>query len=843
MIQHLDSVWLLRHEALDTGPGGHAAVLNARDNWLDVSRLPCDVRMPLIENGLIEDPSVGDNCFRSAWIENRSWWFLKTFTADDAVLTAHRAELVVEGMDAEADLFLNGAPLGHHRSQTYPFRAPVAHLLQPAENKLLIRVTSGLEYYCENDISRMRPHTEVYAGGVRGDARRTMIRKPAYVYGWDWNPRIVTCGIGSVRIEAWRGVAIRDVGFSTVSINNGDAKVRVSVEAETLHPTNTWDLTIGARIYSGGKEVTSCRKTIYATAGLNCVEMDLTILRALLWWPNGMGDQPLYRIVIDAEVEDGSDSRSFAAGIRTLELDTSRIDNSNRYFRFLVNGKPVFMKGGNWETPDSLYRRISDEKYDRLVKEAQNANFNMFRFTGVNAYERDAFYDACDKYGIMVWNDFTFSCSVYPDDKAWFLHECEREIEHVLRRLRNHPSLALWCGSNECQWHMQMWGFWKEDPYPEIYQGGVRIYNTLIPKLVNWLTPNIPYWNSSPFGGQDLNCNEYGDRHHWLTAFMSTDMNRRITPEIYDEVDCKFCSEFGCIGPVKFSSLRKYYGPGDIVVGSKIWELHTNTNEKLTVQAAIERHYHSKAGELKLEDYLLFAGLFQGITLGYAFEAMRNAQYNYGALLWSYNDCWGEVGWSIIDYYLTRKISYYFVKRALAHKRLIIRETNDGRIITCLNDTQEQLEFILEYGYAGFDGIYSKTRQIKAVVPPLSKTVLIKENASQFDDSNGVFFARTIDDSGLLPVILRKRNIRELNLPDPSLSIRNLVFNGSNLSFDITAGNYAHAVHFNLPDDVMFSDAYFDLLPGETRHIQAEAHEDFVAGIEIKPLFIQRGGQ
>jgi beta-mannosidase len=842
MIQHLCTDWLLRQEPLVMGAEAHAAVIHKQEGWLHVSALPCDIHQPLLEQELLDDPSVGDNCFKCEWIEKRSWWFLKTFTVDEEVLASPVVDLIAEGLDAEADIFLNNTPLGHHHSQTYPFKASVSHLLHSGENRLLIRVTSGLEYYCENDTSSMQPHIAGARASKRGDDRRVMVRKPAYTYGWDWNPRIATCGItGDVRLEAGRGVAIHDACFSTLSIDQYNANIRISVEVETLHPTNTYDLSVKTAIWFDGKLVVQCAKTLFATAGVNYVDLDMTIENAALWWPNGMGGQPLYSVTVEAGVQDGADSRTFSVGIRTVELDTARIDEANRYFRFMVNGKPMFAKGGNWETPDSLYARITDEKYDKLVKEAQQAHFNMFRFNGVGAYERDAFYDACDRYGILVWNDFTFSCSVFPDNLAWFMQECEREIEHVIRRLRNHPSIALWCGSNECQWLMQRWEFWKEDQYPAPYQGGVSIYNRVMPKLVRSLSPQIPYWNSSPFGGDDLNCNEYGDRHHWHDAFMNADMNRRITPEIYDELDCKFCSEFGCIGPTKLSTIQKYYGSENITVGSKIWELHTNTFEKKTIKAAIERHYHSRADELELKDYLLYAGLFQGVTLGYAYESMRNARYNYGALLWSYNDCWGEVGWSIIDYYTTRKISYYFVKRALAHQCLIIRDVDGKRTITCFNDTLEQLSFTLEHGYVTHEGIYEDVLKEKISVPPLSRTLLASVEARQYNFTSGVYFARAIEDSGLTAAILRKGNAREHNLSKPELVVMNLAILGTELGFDVMSDHFAHAVYFDLPDDIRLSDEYFDLLPGETRHITAQADEPFAADLAVQVNSIHSG--
>ena len=295
---------------------------------------------------------------------------------------------------------------------------------------------------------------------------------------------------------------------------------------------------------------------------------------------------------------------------------------------------------------------------------------------------------------------------------------------------------------------------------------------------------------------------------------MSSDMNERIAPEEYDKIACKFVSEFGCIGPTKKSSLYRYYGSENVDMDSSIWKLHTNTWEKDTVKAGILKHY-TNPGSLSLDEYLLYAGLFQGVMLGYALESMRYAENNYGALIWSYNDAWGEVGWSIIDYYLTRKISFYFVKRALAHTKLILREDKGIINVICMNDTRDMLEFELEYGYISFDGIKKDTASKKVTVKPFTKAVIVAQiKKGPHDTFKGLYYASTTKNYDINPAILRCTDFRNLIIPHPTIRITELNESKGKIVFNVSSDKYVHGVHFGLNDDVLLSDEYFDLLPG-----------------------------
>lgn len=450
-----------------------------------------------------------------------------------------------------------------------------------------------------------------------------------------------------------------------------------------IHPFQTLEVGLELELQFDSKQVAIKKIEPCLRSGLNFITIELDVPNAKLWWPNGMGEQPLYTVHVSAGMQSpGKEYPPFPIGIRTLGLNTDKLsfDSDDRAFAFEINGVRVFSKGANWIPADSIYARVTDEKYDHLLKEAKEANFNMLRIWGGGLYERDVFYKKSMEYGLLIWHDFMFSCAKYPDHLSWFREEVEKEMDYQTRRLRNYCSLVLWCGNNENHWGFDEW--WDGTESADFY-GGAVCYNEIAPLVVQRNCSEIPYWNSSPYGGLHPNGSESGDRHHWHDCMMNKDMEKRITPAEYDKVIAKFISEYGYVGPCRESSIELYHNRLPLDPGSKIWQLHNNTFEKNTVLAGINKHYVDLQ-DLSLDEYFLYAGLCQGLMLGYSLEAIRNKQFCAGALFWMYNDCWGEMGWTIIDYYLTRKISYYFVKRAFEPVKLILRlEEGYIRVSSC----------------------------------------------------------------------------------------------------------------------------------------------------------------
>ena len=833
----LNNDWRMTWEPLSSEAGDASRVQHKEQDWLRCD-LPCDVHSPLIAAGIIAEPLAEENCFACEWIEERSWWFTKKFKVSRQEIEADRIELAFESLDAEADVWLNGAHLGHHRSAFYPFKREVKSLVVAGENTLLVRVTSGLERYSDEDLMLTREATVSLVGdviGVRGDERRVMVRKPQFAYGWDWGPRVATCGIvGDVTIDFLHEFHIRDMHVVTTGIGrDAAAQLDFRIEIDSLHPYRTLETELELEVSFGSERAVIVRTEQCLRSGLNYVKLRAEVPDARLWWPNGMGEQPLYTARLSARSKSRRvDYPPFSFGIRTLRLNTDKLPTGEgeRAFGFEVNGVTVFSKGGNWIPADSIYARVTDAKYDTLLREAKEAHFNMLRIWGGGIYERDIFYEKCDEYGILIWHDFMFACAKYPDHLDWFREEAEREMDYQTRRLRNYCSLALWCGNNENHWGFDEW--WNDTEAAGVY-GGAVCYNEIAPRIVERNCPEIPYWNSSPYGGEHPNGNSSGDRHHWHDCTMHAEMEKRITPEEYDKIEAKFVSEYGYIGPCRKSSIEAYHNGQPLDRTSRLWQLHNNTYEKDTVLAGIEKHY-TDSGHLELDDYLLYAGLCQGLMLGYSLEALRAKPFCSGALFWMYNDCWGEVGWTIIDYYLTRKISYYFVKRAFEPVKLILRREGDVIRLIAINETSEAITETLEYGWSRFDGTEKSTQTHELVLPPYSRIVALEWKTDEAVDVRDAFYyvKPTSGTDRMKPATLRTHPYRELRMPDARLTISNIRTKEDCTHFTVTSDTYAHGVYFGLADHLRLSDEYFDLLPGEQRDITlwAPAEEVPVVG-------------
>ncbi|MBN1582606.1 MAG: beta-mannosidase, partial [Anaerolineae bacterium] len=640
----------------------------------------------------------------------------------------------------------------------------------------------------------------------RGDPRRPFVRKPQYSFGWDWSPRVPTTAIaGDVEIVAMDKACIRHVNLRPMR-HGKEVLVFATLTVDQFHYYQTAQGSVTVTLTDAQGRTFNASKSVLLRSGDTFCTLTLPIANAQLWWPNGMGEQHLYRVEAQLEVDDERSSyTAFDYGIRFLEL------SSQNDFAIVVNGKKCFAKGANWIPADAVYARVSDERYDRLIREAHDANFNMLRVWGGGLYEREAFYRACDRYGIMIWHDFMFACSPYPDHLDTFRANVAREADYQTKRLQRHACIALWSGSNENNWGFRDW--WAEKT-----QGGAYLYNYLLPDTVQCNTPEIPYWNGSPYGGEEPNSSEVGDRHHWGDCMMNEDMNKRITPEEYDKCTSLFVSEFGYVGACGRETVLTYLDGAPFDRKGTVWQHHNNTFEQDTVDAGIAKHY-TDPDALTPDDYLLYSGLCQGLMISYALESMRYRDNCHGSLFWMYNDCWGEVGWTIVDYYLRRKPSWYFVRRAYAPLRLILRSDGDTIRVVLANDSPQPVSFELEYGYVSLDGAASDLQGAAVNAPALARTELCTFSHGADDAVRGLWIARAREHPGIAPAILRAVDYRRLQTVDPRLTMTIVSAQNTRCTLQVSAAGYAHAVQLLLPDGALPSDNYFDLLPGEVREV------------------------
>ncbi|MBF0244410.1 MAG: beta-mannosidase [Planctomycetes bacterium] len=639
----LNSSWDLCDIAIDETVDA-AALGRSKAGWI-ATPVPGDIHQGLISAGRIPEPLLGLNSKASSFTETRAWIYRKIFPTPAGFGEAERVELELDGLDLKAEVFFNGQKLATHRNCFRPLLVDLTgKLALGADNILLIRLSVGAEDFSLEDVDYINRHMTALALSTdRGDPRRPFLRKPQYCFGWDWSPRLPTVAIaGGVKLRAMNSAVIRDL--QTNPRREGSRIVlEIDASVEWFHYYSSGEGSLEFEIRCPDGSRLKLGRRVFLRSGLNHLRFEQVIEKPELWWPRGMGAQALYQI--SAILKCGKDKCTRAPssfGLRFIELDTDGT------FAIRINGEKVFCKGGNWIPADALYARVDKERYETLVRRAAEAGFNMLRVWGGGLYEHEAFYRACDREGIMVWQDFMFACSPIPDDLAWFREEVRLEAEYQTKRLRKHPSLVLWCGNNEITWAFRDW--WKDQT-----QGGAHLFNYLLPETVHRFCPEIPYWNGSPYGGAEPNSGKIGDEHKWHYT-MSSDMEERIEPRRYDGNTSPFVSEYGYVGPCGKTSTLQYLDGAPFEVKHEVWQHHNNTFEKDTVLAGIAKHYCDPAG-LDEDGYLYYAGLCQGLMLGYSLESLRFTGVCNGALFWMYNDCWGEVGWTIVDYYLRTKPS------------------------------------------------------------------------------------------------------------------------------------------------------------------------------------------
>jgi beta-mannosidase len=816
---NLNGAWQVHEEPFDCiGEAGLATAKHQDDGWLP-AQVPGEIHLDLIRAGRMPEPTVGTNMPKCRWPETRSWWYRTTFDLPENRLDYERQRLIFDGIDLYGQVFLNGKMVGEAFDAFVPARFDAKLFLRPGRNELVVRVTAGSEL----------SHDPAAAGGKIPNPRsrnwesgRIWLRKPAFSYGWDWVDALPNIAIWrGVRLESRRHVVFHDLRLDTVR-QNGRVFVELEAVLENLHARSERACVLELAIHppDGGPPLTR-RYAVDAMPGRFPVRDLIEIPNAKLWWPNTMGDQPLYGIV--ARVLDGvgavCDRREFSIGLRTIEIDRSRLPEGSR-FCFRVNGREVFCRGGNIGPQDPILARVSDAKYRALIAEAKNAHMNMIRINGCSIFEQPAFYDACDHAGILIFHDFMMTERKYPENDASFVGAVRAEIESILPLLRSHPSIALWSGNNEASW------FNLKQPGE-----GQKFYNEIFPDLCRQLDPRRPYWQGSPAGGREPNDETSGDCHWWLTAFMDPKMDRRIRHEVYDECRARFVSEYGILGPCNLDSIREYLKPEEMTPASRAWRLHTNEFEHNTLAAAIRYHYADPGG-LSIADYVKYGQMFQAIMHGNAMEALRFRKHDpvndcAGALIWSYSDCWGETGWSILDYYLRRKASYYWFRRACAPVKVIVRRRGDELVTRIVNDLPESVTCTLERGWWRLDG---GDREVESKTVTVDADDMLEvgggrvPSAGQRDPRRWLYAAvlRGEDGNSTDQSVCILLPYRKLALQTPRMKVTRI----GDDTLEISSQVFAHAVHVEDHGHELISDNWFDLLPGVPMRVRVAAGHD-----------------
>ena len=812
----LNNHWQLYYGSMEEDYKEALANMKVSDKTMEVN-LPCDVHMPLIEKGIIKDPVLGKYSKDSLWIEDKAWWFYRELKISEDELSEYmNMYLNLDRLDIDGQIYVNGNYVGTHRSSHYPFTKDIKELLTSGLNTIVVRLTTGYETIEEE---RVKPlEGKIIQCGNRGDKRRAFSRKPQYCSGWDWTERIMTCGInGQAFLLMEQGVTLKEISVMTKSINVSseeinEATLKIKLNLDNHEFVATKDISLHASIYDGDKVIYEFEESMILRAGNNYYERYVDLNKIELWWPNGYGEQKLYTLKIAVK---GYKEETIKFGIRTIKLNQDKLDEENRRFAFEVNNELIFAKGSNWVPSDAIYARVSDHKYRVLIEEAVEQNNNMLRIWGGGIYEPDIFYDLCDEHGILIWHDFMYACSVYPEYEEWFMEESYKEADYQTKRLRNHPCIALWCGNNEMHWIYGEEAAYKLSP-GEMKASLHKIYNYMLPEIVNKNIEDNIYWNSSPYGGFEASTEQMGDNHIWPS-------HRNEKPVLaaystYDDTDTKFMSEYGYIGPCKIESITEYCDTNSIDYEKDEYKYHSHYFEKTYEGGMVAKGIKQQYGvdkKLSLENYLLLGGMAQGKLLEYSLEAYRSHLDCSGALLWMYNDAWGEEGWTTIDYYLNRKISYHYVRRALAPLKLIMKVKGQEVHVIGINETDQDKVIVAEIGFVSFNG-KRETTEVELSLDKRSREVILRIPYVKRVDE-GLYFVRPTHNREIDKAILVDYYQHEIPKVNGELSFEIM----KDKTITIKSSGYAHGAHFNLPAHTHLSDEYFDMLPGEVRELKA----------------------
>ncbi|RME63678.1 MAG: glycoside hydrolase family 2 protein, partial [Caldilineae bacterium] len=617
-----------------------------------------------------------DNERQVQWIGETDWVYTRTFQVTDELLGHERVLLCCEGLDTLATITLNGQEVARTDNMFRTYEFDVKALLRPGENQIQVHFAAPLPYARRRLEERFLPNWGVGDHKLPGG---NWMRKEQCNFGWDWGPMLTTAGIWrSIYLAAFDQARLTDVHILQEHNDAGPVALTVRGQAER---TGDAACTLRVTVALDGEEVAQAETAMQEEAAVT-----LEIPQPRLWWPNGLGEQPLYTVVVELLDEAGGvlDRQSKRIGLRTLRLDRHP-DQWGESFQFVVNGVPFFAKGANWIPADVFLDRLTRDDYARLLQDAAAANMNMLRVWGGGIYEEDVFYDLCDELGICVWQDFMFACAAYPTfDDAW-METVAHEVEDNVRRIRHHASLALWCGNNELEQGL-VGDEWTE--HTMSWEDYSKLFDQRLPQIVRRLDPQTDYWPASPHtpvgDRRDFNNPNAGDAHLWSV------WHGRQPFEWYRTCTHRFNSEFGFQSFPEPRTVATFTEADDRNITSYVMEHHQRSG----IGNSTIIHYMLDWFRLptSFENVLWASQILQGMAMKYAVEHWRRSMpRGMGTLYWQINDCWPVASWSSIDSLGRWKALHYMARHFYAPVLLSAVEDLDARTVA-IHITNDRLE-------------------------------------------------------------------------------------------------------------------------------------------------------
>ena len=805
---------------------------SGKNEWLP-AKVPGTIHTDLMDNGKIEDPFYRLNERDVQWIDKTDWEYKTTFFVDGEILRREVAELEFEGLDTYAEVSVNGNVVLNADNMFRTWKADVKKYLKEGDNELHVVLRSpineGIKKYDAQGFEIPVSDNDLAAiGQVEGNKKVSVYtRKAGYHFGWDWGPRLVTSGIWRpVTLKAWDRAKIENLQIVQNSVADEKATLTAVFEVNGLT-----EGTAHIAVLNDGKMLAN--KKIELKKGVEKYSIDFEILNPQLWWTNGLGEPNLYNITGEINVGGGVDYKTDRIGIRTLEFVREK-DADGTSFYFKLNGHPVFMKGANYIPNDVFLPRVTEENYRKVVETAKLSNNNMLRVWGGGVYEDDKFYDLCDEAGILVWQDFMFACAMFPGDDA-FLDNVKQEAIDNVKRLRNHPSMGLWCGNNEILAAWKGWGWEKAEmaKNPEnaakIWKAYEDIFHKVLADVVAEYDPQRSYWSSSPSSGPGIPADlKNGDEHYWMVWWGKAPF------QTYATHLPRFMSEYGFQSFPEIATVRKYALPEDYDIFSEVMKSHQRSSiGNGTIEFYMLQEYNKPKD---FESFLYVNHVLQAEGIKFGLEGHRRAMpFCMGSLYWQINDCWPVASWSSTDYYQKWKALQYYVKKGFEPVLVSPFTQGDTLKVDVINDRLNPINAELKLKLMDFGGkvVWENSKQI--TIPANTSTNFFEVNKTTFLAENGNLADQTVLVCELVENenVISKNSIffkpyKELKIEKPQVSYE---IAGAAGGFDITVktDKLARNVYLQIGDEEgFFSENYFDLLPAEsvTIHLQTELSEE-----------------
>ena len=795
-----------------------------KGNWLSAT-VPGTVHTDLMANHKIPDPYFRMQEEEVQWVDKVDWEYRCTFQVSEEFLEYDAINLECLGLDTYADVYVNEKLVILADNFFVAWEKEVKQYLKPGENKLRIffhsPITVGLQALAKNKYGLPATNDQSERGGLGDKLVSVFLRKPGYHFGWDWGPRLVTSGIyRPIRLFGWNKARLTDVYFQQDSLNDEKAKLTARCEVESLVDHEGL-----IEIWHGDTLLAS--QEIAMLKGKNEFHLPFEIYSPRLWWTHDLGKANLYNLTARISYQRKPVNEiSHKIGLRTLKIVQTPDDKGSSFY-FELNGRPVFAKGANYIPNDLFIPRVGPEKYQNIIRSTMEANMNMLRIWGGGFYENDLFYELCNEMGVLVWQDFMFACSMYPGDPA-FLRSVEEEAEYNVKRLRNHPCLALWCGNNEMDiaWaqHNEFLGWgWKQQytmaQRREIWNTYDTIFHKLLPTVVGANHPGMFYWPSSPFNivGKHARSNTpNGDIHYWGVWHSEHPFSA------YYEHIGRFMSEYGFQSFPEFKTVKTYALPEDWNIESPVMAAHQRSGiGNLRIRSYMQQNYQVPTD---FEQFLYVGQLLQAEGIKMAIEAHRAAMpYCMGSLYWQINDVWPVASWSSMDYYQRWKALHYFVKKAF-ERNITAALVKDGKLrISIISDDLQPREGELRMRLLDFSGQVLWKKDTSLQLPENTALLALELPLADICDLATTRKAVLVVDLYANGKLLHRNPVylasaKDLDLPRKVAINKEVLPHQDGFLIRLSAQQLVKNVFLDFGDEVdgFFSDNYFDVLPGET---------------------------